>query len=467
MASLLQPQTDTFRILLIRRGCSQILLSPNGAAYSLPEVAISRCQRTAEGVNAEMKRRWGLEVISLFSPDFGFDAVEDSRLAYFAVESVHPDARPPAGMYWTPIAALTDDSFVAREDFGAIREFLADGRRDSPHQPTRPFRKPGWFREVSEWVQTEIRPFELRLNGRFRQFNAAPAFSLIRFETNGDAVWFKAVGEPSLREFRVTLALAQIIPSYVPRLIASRPDWNAWLSVEAEGSELFATRDVAFWEKAAGALASVQLESVSKAQGLLALGARDAKAASLLKLVDPFFQTSSEAMARQRKATPPALKESELQNLKEQVKHALRELEATRFPDSCGHLDLNPRNIIVAPAKCTFLDWAETYVGPPVLSCEYLLEHFRRAFPGDRDGQVRLANRYIAAWESLLPRNDICAALALAPLLAVFTYAVTSTDWGDAECLAQSEKTAYPRSLTRRMKHEADRLRGARDSCTP
>src|SRR5882757_2296638 len=248
VASLLQPQTDTFRILLIRRGCSQILLSPNGPAYSLPEVAISRCQRTAEGVNAEMKRRWGLEVISLFSPDFGFAAVEDSRLAYFAVESVHPDARPPAGMYWTPISALTDDSFLAREDFRAIREFLADGRRDSPHQSTRPFRKPGWFREVSEWVQTEIRPFELRLNGRFRQFNAAPAFSLIRFETNGDAVWFKAVGEPHLREFRVTLALAQIIPSYVPRLIASRPDWNAWLSVEAEGSELFQTKDVAFWE---------------------------------------------------------------------------------------------------------------------------------------------------------------------------------------------------------------------------
>jgi hypothetical protein len=466
VASLLQPQTDTFRILLLRRDCSEILLSPNGAAYSLPQVAISRCQRTAEGVNAGMKRRWGLEVISLFSPDFGFDAVEDSRLAYFAVESVHPDARPPAGMSWTPISALTDDSFADSPDFNAIQQFLADCRGESQDESTRPFRKPGWFREVSEWVQTEICPFELRLNGCFRQFNAAPAFSLIRFETNGDAVWFKAVGEPHLPEFRVTLALAQIIPSYVPRLIASRPDWNAWLSLEAEGSELFATGDVAFWEMAAGALASLQLESVSKVQGLLTLGARDAKATSLLKLVDPFFQISSEAMARQTKTTPPVLKESELQNLRQELKHALRELEATRFPDSCGHLDLNPRNIIVAPAKCTFLDWADTYVGPPVLSCEYLLEHFRRAFPENHDSQVRLANRYLAAWESVLPRNDICAALALAPLLAVFTYAVTCTDWGVAECLAQSEKAAYLRSLTRRMKHEADRLAGARDSCT-
>ena len=465
MASFLQPQNDTFRILLIRRDGSEILLSASGAAYSLPEVAISRCERTAEGVNAEMKRRWGLEVISLFSPDFGSDAAEVWRIPYFAVESVHPNARPPAEMYWTPISALTDDSFVAREDFGAIREFLADCRRGVQDEPARPFGKPGWFREVSEWVQNEIHIFDLRLNGRFQQFNAAPAFSLIRFETNRDAVWFKAVGEPNRREFPVTLALTQIIPSYVPRLIASRPDWNAWLSLEAEGSELFATGDVAFWEMAAGALASAQLQSVSKAEGLLAVGARDARVASLLKLVDPFFQTSSEVMARQMKETPPALKESELQNLKEVVKHALRELEAAHVPDTCGHLDLNPRNIIVAPAKCTFLDWAETYVGPPGLSCEYLLEHFRRAFPGDRDGQVRLTERYVASWASLLSANDILTAVCVAPLLAVFAYAATASNWRDVRSLAQVERAAYLRSLIRRMKREAARLAEARHTC--
>jgi hypothetical protein len=426
----------------------------------LPEVAISRFHRTAERINAEMKFQWNLEVISLFSPDSGSDAAEVSRHAYFAVEPVHPNAQPPAGMFWTPISALTGASFVAREDFEAIQQFLADCRRGP-----QPFGKPGWFREVSEWVQNEIRSFDLRLNGRFQQFNAAPTFSLVRFETNGVAVWFKAVGEPNLREFGVTLALAQIIPPYVPRLIASRSDWNAWLSLEAEGSELFATRDVSFWEMVAGALARAQLESLSKTQGLLTVGAHDARVASLLKLVDPFFETSSEVMARQLKKTPPALKESEIQNLKEVVKHAFRELKAARVPDTLGHLDLNPRNIIVSVGKCTFLDWAETYVGPPMLSCEYLLEHFRRAFPGDRDGQVRITERYVASWAPLLSPKDIVTALFVAPLLAVFTYAAAATNWRDTRRLAQVERDAYLRSLVRSMKREAVRLAETRHPC--
>jgi hypothetical protein len=170
-------------------------------------------------------------------------------------------------------------------------------------------------------------------------------------------------------------------------------------------------------------------------------------------------------MERQTKATPPSLKESELQNLKAEVKDALHALGSTHFPDTCGHLDLNPQNIIVAPGKCTFLDWAEACVGHPVLSYEYLLEHFRRAFPGNSDGRVRLTECYVASWASFLPPYAIDAALAVAPLLAIFTYAVTCTDWRDPQSLAEPSKAAYLRSLTRRMKQEADWLARSRNLC--
>jgi len=466
VASLLPLQNETWRILLSRKHGSETLLLARGAGFFLPEVTIPRYQQTAKHVNAEMKRRWNLEVISLFSPQFDTDATDVSRFPYYAVESTHPNARPPTGMYWVPVSELTDASFSDACDFKAIRKFARDcngGLRDGSAGP---FGKPGWFHEVSAWVGNEIRLLDLRLNGRFQQFNAAPAFSLVRFETNGVAVWFKAVGEPNIREFPITLALAQLIPSYVPRLIASRPEWNAWLAREAEGSELFATADVTLWEMAAAAFASAQRESAPNAERLLAVGARDVRVGSLQQLVDPFFQASSEAMARQIKTTPACLKESELQTLKLEVKCALRELEVTHFPDACGHLDLNPRNIIVAPGKCTFLDWAEACVGHPVLSCEYLLEHFRRTFPEDRDGALRLTERYVASWASLLPSCNVYAAFTVAPLLAVFTYAVTCIDWRDPRTLAQPAKAGYLRSLTRRMKHEADRLAGKKDRCT-
>lgn len=36
----------------------------------------------------------------------------------------------------------------------------------------------------------------------------------------------KAVGEPNLHEFSITLALSKLFPQSVAKMIAARPDWN-------------------------------------------------------------------------------------------------------------------------------------------------------------------------------------------------------------------------------------------------
>jgi hypothetical protein len=51
-----------------------------------------------------------------------------------------------------------------------------------------PFGRLGWFPDLQRWVQDQIGTQGLHLNGRFRQLNACPTFSLIRFETDGPAV---------------------------------------------------------------------------------------------------------------------------------------------------------------------------------------------------------------------------------------------------------------------------------------
>jgi len=58
-------------------------------------------------------------------------------------------------------------------------------------------------RRVVLLVQRAIEPYGLRLSGEFRQLNASPTFALLRLETTGQALWFKAVGEPNLREFPI------------------------------------------------------------------------------------------------------------------------------------------------------------------------------------------------------------------------------------------------------------------------
>jgi len=59
----------------------------------------------------------------------------------------------------------------------------------------------------------------VRLTGKFRQLNASPTFSLIRLETNGVALWFKATGKPNEHELAIALSLARLFPRYVPRVL--------------------------------------------------------------------------------------------------------------------------------------------------------------------------------------------------------------------------------------------------------
>jgi len=59
-----------------------------------------------------------------------------------------------------------------------------------------------------------------------QQLNGSETFSLLKFETTKAPVWFKAVGEPNVREFLITLKLFELFPDYVPKILASAPLLN-------------------------------------------------------------------------------------------------------------------------------------------------------------------------------------------------------------------------------------------------
>ena len=139
-------------------------------------------------------------------------------------------------------------------------------------------------------------------------------------------------------------------------------------------------------------------------------------------------------------------------------------LEALGIPETLGHLDLNPGNIIVSPSRCTFLDWAEAYVGNPFFSLEYLREHLRRTSGTDSAVETNLVESYCAQWEQVVPTAAVAEGLTLAPLLAVFAYVAGSNAWEDAERL-QPATAGYLRSLTRRMSREANELADRRSLC--
>jgi aminoglycoside phosphotransferase (APT) family kinase protein len=173
----------------------------------------------------------------------------------------------------------------------------------------------------------------------------------------------------------------------------------------------------------------------------------------------------AEVMKEQTKVPPPILSRQELSHLSATIKDALNSLEALPIPDTLGHSDFNPGNIIVGPERCTFIDWAEAHVSHPFLTFEYLMSHLRKDYAELIRSEDDLRSCYLKRWAVLSSTEDVSEALLFSPLAAVFAYAAAGIVWRDPERLRIPQVASYLRSLTRKMKQEADLMQRKRLEC--
>ncbi len=463
MESLQQTNREICRAVVLGDNGTELLVVPTDKGLLLPWADIPHDQRFAENLTAAMRTEWGCETICLFTPDVPSSADSVSGTPFEVMECCHKTHN--ARTRWVSVSSLSRGGFASADDYAAIQQCVAKCHAHVCGQVPGPFAKIGWFRELQAWVEEVITPLGLQLNGGFRQLNASPCFSLIRFETNGPAIWFKAVGEPNRREFPITLALAELFPEYIAPVLATRSAWHGWLAREVEGTNLGETEESQHWKDAASALAQLQIASIGHQSHLLQCGARDLRAASLSNLVHPFLEGMGDIMERQVKVPPPVLTRRELLALGEQILDALSLFLELGVPDALGHLDLNPGNIIVSADGCVFLDWAEAYVGNPFLSFQHLLEHLRRTGCTGLLLEAELTAFYTKAWRDLLSADDIAEALRLAPMLAVFAYAAGTGMRADPGGHQNQNSAGFLRSMTRRLHCEASLAMERRSPC--
>jgi len=449
-----------FRILLHRNRATELLLETSPDAFRLPCVPIPAHTRVAQELTGSIKTSWNLETYCLFTLPYSSNGL------HAVLEAFGPKSESPYGMRWVPVATLSAHDFEDGVDFAILQDSLATLGRYARGELQGAFGHPGWLHEVTEWVQAEAKACGLSLTGSFRQLNASPTFSLIRFETNGPAVWFKAVGEPNVHELPITVFLTRNFPAYLPPILAVHPMGNAWLSVELSNTTLEKLTELSVWERVAENLAELQIASIGKCCRLLDNQCRDLRLAKLIEMIPPFLARMAEFMAAQRKQPPLPLTILELDRLGERLQEAISVLQDFRFPETLGHIDFNPGNILIAPARCVFLDWAEACVTHPFTTFEYLAEHLRRSGIADRCGSNRVATAYLHPWRSFFSAEDLTRAMAVSPLVAVFSYAVAANAWRSPDTSHDSLEAGFLRSLTRRMHSEANRLpdRGVRCS---
>jgi hypothetical protein len=456
VASQRTPQ-DLYRLLMLRKSGSELLVASERPPFTLPCVEIPKWERVAENLTEAVRKRYGISAICLFTLDLS-DATANGEPPIYQVMEIREAAIVPSNeMRSLPLDSIADQSFADEQDRVATAKTLRQIARFQGGEAVGPFGRPGWIEELFCWAQHETKPYGLRLTGNFRQLNASPTFSLIRLETNAQAVWFKAVGEPNLREFGISLALAKLFPGFVPTVIAPHPSWHGWLTTEFPGSTLDEASDASVWERAARTLAGLQIASTGHTDQLMAAGCRDLRVPRLVTLVDPFMEVMSQLMEQQKTIPPAALSRGELLTLGTCIKETFSELAELDIPDTLGHLDFNPGNILCSADQCVFLDWADAYVGPPFLTLQYLREHLVRLREEDIRSGIDVVKAYQAKWRRNLSPKAVSAAMNLATVLAVFAYA-TGGSWRDPTVQRDSKAAPYLRSLTRRMLFEMQRL---------
>lgn len=460
-----QIERDTCRLILTRRAAAEILLATNGPSWALPQVEVCPGQRLAEQVTGGVRKARGLETCCLFFPDFGADPGLAAPPKYSVLESTQQNERAPSGTCWLPSAVAVREGTLSADDRIAVGSALKE-LEEYVTEPSRgPFGRPGWLRELFGWVREQIAPLGLGPTGAFQQFNASPTFSLIRIETTGPAVWFKATGAPNAHELRVTESLARLFPDYLPALLGIHSPWNGWLSCEATGRTLDDTNEVSAWTRTARTLADLQIAALGKSADLLESGCKDLRLPTLLKQVDPFLACMAELMAAQEKQPPVVLGDSELRFLGEALKEACSALRGLSLRDTVGHIDFNPGNIVLSPERCVFLDWAEGCVAHAFITFEYLREQARRRFSDGGEVQEEITATYLRPWQAFFSLEELARGLFLSSLIAVFAYAVASRRWCSSQVLESPKLAGYFRSLTRRMHREAVQIRQGSELC--
>jgi hypothetical protein len=420
----------------------EILVESSSAAPSLPRIVIPPWTRLGEAITAAIADRWHLASLLLScsreEPSSGLLAVMEVRSSVTNSEL-------------TPVPG------------GTIVEQLPSGLKNPlerilhNHVPdNEPFSRLGWLDEALAWIQASVSAGKILFTGKTSQLNAGGQFQLIRFDTERPpAYWLKATGHPNTHEYTITTFLASRTPEYLPRIVAARPDWNAWVT-EEHGQSLYHSLSLATARIALVRLAELQQRWVGQEAALLAHGCHDHRLQVLRVQIDAIIDYLDEAMRRQTSTKVAPMSREHLVALGETLKDTCAAALALSIPDTLLHNDISPGSILFDGRTCVFSDWAEAYLGNPFLTLQQFCSHLERCSSDAVEWIPELRSLYGQCWMDRLGASTVERALALSPLLAVFSYFYAHGTWLEHPDFEDAHLAGYHRSMARIMERLAN-----------
>ena len=223
------PLSQSYRLVLAEPKTRRVFAERCQLRWRPPQISIPPWSRAADEIQALIEQQWGFEavVLDLLEEEPGREAI---AIAEFRGGSTSRTfARVGSWVNFREVSK----SEIHGADRHIVETLLRDGTTGRGV-----FSRFGWVEDALDWFSREAGIDRAQVTGDVRQFNAAADCALLRFETRvGPPIWFKAGGNPSSSEYRVTRVLAQLFPDSLPAVIATREDWKAW-AMEDAGARL-------------------------------------------------------------------------------------------------------------------------------------------------------------------------------------------------------------------------------------
>lgn len=449
---------EYWRLIITRHSDSEVLIRTMCRRYWLPVAVTPAMQRVAPNLLSVAQKELGLEVICRFRSTAKNADVDGAAQQYCVLELCGGESAPANGYFWTPVPSIEWERFGSEIESQLLRDALSLAEGYNCGVLAGRFVQTNWLSEVERWVQPCLQGHGLKLTGKCTQYNTGPDFSLVRFETNGSPVWFKAVGEPNLREFAITVTVAGLHSSHLPTVLATHRRWNAWLMVDAGGCSLGDIAGPEPWMIAARSLADLQIESLPRVDALLAAGCDDLRSPALAGQIQRFLSLIAALMQLQPGCPPRRLGLRDLRLIERQLIACCDELSGIGVPAALGQTDLNPGNIFIVDQQAVFIDWMMGHVGHPFLTFEYLLALMRRIGAEPERWLPSVREEYLGPWRNVCSTEQLARSLKFTPLTALFAYALMCSQKRTNEQEIEPSTGRLLRSLARRISVEAEIL---------
>ncbi|MDH4339328.1 MAG: aminoglycoside phosphotransferase family protein [Thermoleophilia bacterium] len=400
--------------VLVPDASGQALLARTDTdAPTLPHV---RGRPGAPGAVESVRRELGLESAYLRLARVLFDEGRKPIGSLHEFDAPSGAWSPPVGTSWSDLDRADVAALAPPELAGDVERWIAE-QLGAPVPDARPsWSRPGWLAQASLWIRETATACGLRPTGDLEVVGHWPLSSVLRLETDGGKVFFKAVFPIFGHEPAVTAQLSARHPTLMPELLAIDKSRGWMLMRELQGT-LIGDQDLSRWGEGLRAAASIHKAWIGRAAELLSLGVHDRTLQALERDLAAGFdavELSSEDRLRLKASLPTFVRAS-------------AELGAGAVPETLVHGELHPWNVMATDEGVRIFDWSDSCVSHPFFD---LLTYLERV--DDEQSRGAVLNAYLEVWSDTAPMGELLALAACAHPLALMHHSISCSRILDA-----------------------------------